>query len=841
MRGSSEAAGGHARNAGSGAVAAVARTTTLAVLPKFPPREYIDPVNPPTGIQAALADRYTLERELGAGGMATVYLARDIKHDRDVAIKVLREDLSASLGKERFLREIRVAAGLQHPHILPLYDSGEADGRLFYVMPFVDGLSLRQKLEKERELPITDAVRILRDVADALSEAHKHGVVHRDLKPENVMLRGRHALVTDFGVAKALSEATGKQSLTTVGIAIGTPTYMAPEQAVADPLVDHRADIYAFGVLAYELLAGRPPFTGLTQQQILAAHLTSMAEPVTRHRAVPPGLATLVMRCLEKKPADRWQSAEELIPQLEAVMTPSGGMTPTSTPPLPVPTTVAWKKIGLVAAAVLVVVALALQPWKWSDGNARAAAADQLKNIAVLPFENIGGDTANAYFADGMTDELANALSRVPNLRVASRTSSYAFRDARARDIAAIRDALKVGALLEGTVSRSGEQLRVSARLTNTTDGVEIWSDAFVRSASDVFAVQNELARSIVSALAPALGGPVTTASADTTRGTHDPAAYDLYLRAQHLWYRRGAAALRQAATLFEQATERDPNFARAFAGIALAKVILVDYEGRAAAGIEAEIERAAAQAQALDSMLAEPLMAMGYFKHITGRPVEAEQYFKRAIALAPNSATAHQWYGIMLNNNNRNDDALRETQKAIELDPLSAIITSNYARALQGVGRSAEALSAMARAKALDPNNAAVRTNSAIAMVAAGRPQDALNDIEEAVRLGLAPEALLIPRVQALLQMRDSAKARAVVAQVAAALGDGANREPDMPTAYALIGDRDKALAALEHVVQARPLRMYSRDYYLSVSTWAPLRTDPRFVRAMDRLRQER
>ena len=283
-------------------------------------------------LSRALAGRYRLERELGAGGMATVYLAHDLKHDRKVAVKVLREELSASLGKERFLREIKVAAALQHPHILPLYDSGDADGLLFYVMPYVDGLSLRDKLTKEGELPIGDAVRILRDIADALSEAHRHGVVHRDLKPENVMLRGRHALVMDFGVAKALSERhrAGK-SLTTVGVALGTPTYMAPEQAVADPHVDHRADLYAFGVVAYELLAARPPFTGASPQQILAAHVTAAAEPVTTHRTMPPALAALVMRCLEKRPADRPQSAEELITQLEAVLTPSGGITPTAT------------------------------------------------------------------------------------------------------------------------------------------------------------------------------------------------------------------------------------------------------------------------------------------------------------------------------------------------------------------------------------------------------------------------------------------------------------------------------------------------------------------------------
>ena len=285
-------------------------------------------------IRAALADRYAVARELGAGGMATVYLAEDLKHHRKVALKVLRPDLAATLGPERFIREITVAANLQHPHVLPLYDSGEAGGFLFFVMPYVDGLSLRQKLIREGELPISDAARILRDVADALAYSHQQGVVHRDIKPENVMLSGRHALVTDFGVAKAVSEATGRHQLTTAGVALGTPTYMAPEQATADPHTDHRADIYAFGAVAYELLTGQPPFVAPTPQAVLAAHVTTAVTPVTSHReSIPPALAALVMRCLQKKPADRYQSADEMIPVLEQLLTPSGGITPTHTAP----------------------------------------------------------------------------------------------------------------------------------------------------------------------------------------------------------------------------------------------------------------------------------------------------------------------------------------------------------------------------------------------------------------------------------------------------------------------------------------------------------------------------
>ena len=314
----------------------------------------------PERLAAALADRYAIDRELGAGGMATVYLAHDLKHDRQVALKVLRQELAAALGAERFHREIQIAAKLQHPNILPLLDSGEAGGLLFFAMPYVEGQSLRERLAREGALPVSDTVRILRDVVDALTEAHAHGVVHRDIKPENIMLRGRHALVTDFGVAKAVSEATGRQTLTTAGVALGTPAYMAPEQASADPHLDHRVDIYAVGAVAYELLTGRPVFMGTTPQMVLSAHVTETPQPITRFReAVPRALEALVMRCLAKQPADRWQSAEELLPQLEALATPSGGITPTDTQPVPA---VAGRRrlvAGAAVAGVAVVTAVA--------------------------------------------------------------------------------------------------------------------------------------------------------------------------------------------------------------------------------------------------------------------------------------------------------------------------------------------------------------------------------------------------------------------------------------------------------------------------------------------------
>ncbi len=377
----------------------------------------------------ALADRYAIQRELGRGGMATVYLARDLKHDRDVAVKVLRPDLAASLGAERFLREIKVAAQLHHPHVLPLYDSGEADGFLYYVMSYEEGQSLREKLAKEGALPVSEAVRLLRDVVDALAHAHKHGVVHRDIKPDNVLLSERHALVTDFGVAKAVSEATGRQQLTTAGVALGTPAYMSPEQAAADPQIDHRADIYAVGALAYELLTGRPPFVGTTAQEVLAAHVTQAPDVVTKHReAVPPALAQVVMRCLEKKPADRWQSAEELLPHLEALTTPSGGITPTDTMPVAVPPMGKHKTAlaGLAALGLVVIAGAVLLLPDRGPGALRIGLTTQLTREPGLEIDPaISPDGNMVAYAAGPQAQMRLYVRQVAGERIIPLTENF--------------------------------------------------------------------------------------------------------------------------------------------------------------------------------------------------------------------------------------------------------------------------------------------------------------------------------------------------------------------------------------------------------------------------------
>jgi serine/threonine-protein kinase len=658
-------------------------------------------------LKDALADRYAIEREIGAGGMATVYLARDLKHDRQVAVKVLRPDLAAVMGADRFLREIKIAAQLHHPHILPLYDSGEADDFLYYVMPYIEGQSLREKLAREGELPIAEAVKILREVVDALASAHKHGVVHRDIKPDNVMLSENHALVTDFGVAKAVSEATGRQALTTVGVAIGTPAYMAPEQAAAEPHIDHRADIYSLGALAYELLTGRPPFTGATQQMVLAAHVTQVPEPVTNHRpAVPPELAQVVMRCLEKKPADRWQSAAELLPHFETLPTPSGGVEPTAAVPA---ASSSQKKsstpwlVGIGAAAALVIAAIGLTRGGGGDAASPAAGADVGKSIAVLAFDDMSPQGDQEYFSDGIAEEILNALTKIPNLKVAARTSSFAFKGTTA-NAQAIGKQLGVSTVLEGSVRKEGNTIRVTAQLIDTDDGFHLWSGTYTRELHSVFAIQDEISRAIVSQLEITLAGgdqaPLVAVATDNTE------AYDEYLRGRYQWNRRTEESLFAAVDHFRRAIDLDSGFALAYAGLADASVVFPAWSQTVdPIAMYAQGEAAARQALALDSTLAGPHAALGFAKYF-GRHewAEGERELRRAVDLNLAYATAHQWLGELLALVGRLDEAEAEIRTAYALDPLSLIINVDVGSVLLYQRRYDAAIEQLERTRELAP-----------------------------------------------------------------------------------------------------------------------------------------
>jgi serine/threonine-protein kinase len=757
----------------------------------------------PERLGAALAGRYTVERELGAGGMATVYLAHDVRHDRKVALKVLREELSASLGKERFLREIKVAAALQHPHILPLYDSGAAGDLLFYVMPYVDGPSLRDRLAKEGELPIPEAVRILRDIADALTEAHRHGVVHRDLKPENVMLRGRHALVMDFGVAKALSEATGRQSLTTVGVALGTPTYMAPEQAVADPHVDHRADIYAFGVVAYELLAGRPPFTGSSPQQVLAAHVTSTPEPIATCRPVPAALAALVMRCLEKRPADRPQSAEELVPQLEALMTPSGGITPTATQPVAAaagPRASRPSRLPLMLAVAAVLALLGFLGWRASRHPTGASsppepAAAAPRRVGVLPFTSRSQDTADAYLGDGMATDLTTTLAGVTGLHVVSRSSAFALRGKTAREAGS---ALHADAMVEGTVGKVDDRLRVTISLVNVADEALLWSQRYDVTEKELYPLQDSAASAIASALG--LAGARRDDAGLAAHRTASPEAHDLVLRGQFLTEQGTEAGLHEAIALFQRAAALDSTYADPWNGIAQAWFFLADTyiaPRQAVPPMRAAVERALS----LDpgSAAAHALHGSLLATYLRDFPA-AESEYLRAIALDSTTPFGGD-YGWLMHLRGLDDSATAVVRRARRHNPFSFAPT-NLAIVIfldRDMLDSASAACQSLRRLAGDRCDANV-------LIRRGRAAEAVRVLQTPPP-GRPEEMVLLS--EALARTGDTATARRELSVALAAAGSSYVREDYVAFAYLALGDTARTLEWLDRGLTAQAANM--------------------------------
>lgn len=597
-------------------------------------------------LKTALADRYRVEREIGRGGMAHVFLAHDLKLDRAVALKVLRPDLAAVLGAERFLHEITIAAQLQHPNILPLHDSGEADRLLFYVMPYVEGESLRDRLNRERQLPIDEALRLAGQVADALDCAHRQGVVHRDIKPENILLREGHALVSDFGIALAVSSAGGTR-MTETGLVLGTPAYMSPEQVAGDREIDGRSDIYSLGCVLYEMLAGDPPFLASTPRAVLAKHVTDPVPPITTVRpSIPQGVAVAITMALSKMPVDRYASAKEFSKALHAEPK-------------------------------------ALQP--------------VLESVAVLPFSNISPDPENEYFSDGITEEIITVLSQVSGLRVASRTSSFYFKGTPTA-IKEVGTTLGVATVLEGSVRRVGKRVRITAQLIDVRKDEHLWSGRYDREIDDIFAVQDDIARAVTAALKVTLLGDVPQPLYE--QGTCNVDAYDAYLMGRYHWNKRTAADLAQAAVHFEEAIKADPEYTMAWS--ALADTYLLFHPSQYNVHTlpwEQALQRgdqAAQRALALDDSLAEAWTALSAIRERQKDYPAAESGYRRAISLNPDYSTAHQWLACLLLTTERDEEALRELRRARELDPLSMIIGVDLIVALDALGRHGDASEGM-------------------------------------------------------------------------------------------------------------------------------------------------
>jgi len=631
-------------------------------------------------LTGVLGGRYRIEREAGRGGMARVFLARDIKHDRDVAVKVIRHDVAASLGSGRFLQEIAIAARLRHPNIVPMYDSGESDGNLYFVMPFEEGPSLRARMKQDAPLALTERISILRDIARALAYAHERGVVHRDIKPDNVLLSGGAAVVSDFGIAKAVSAAQAESpsgTITQAGARIGTPAYMAPEQAVGDPTTDHRADIYSFGCVAYELFAGKPPFEGATTHELVAAHVGATPVPILEVSAtVPRQLAALIMRCLRKLPGDRPQSAHELLRDLDSEPEATDEQAPDRRS-IPKARTVA-----LIALGVALIGAVAYQ--LMNGARATAGAPGDL-TVAVLPLLS-SGDSTERDLGFGLSDEIATALVKEPGVRVMSRRGAAATREALDVDPAKLGRELGVEFLVMGSLRESNGQLTVLARLVQANDGAILWAEQFERSEDDLGAIRSEIARSIGDSLRKKSGFALTVARPRPSRAIA-PEPYILYVLAQAALNRRGQS-VQASADMFRRATELDTLYAEAFSGLSLALALAPHFRPVSSTQVAADAVAAARRALRLDSALAQPHVALGIVKAHAYQWDSAGVEFQEAIKLRTSGDVEPLvQYGRFLLFRGQTREGLRQFLIARNSEPASALVRSwvSYAYYLQG------------------------------------------------------------------------------------------------------------------------------------------------------------
>ncbi len=768
-------------------------------------------------LRTALADRYLVEREIGSGGMATVYEARDMKHERRVALKVLRPDLAAAVGWERFLREIRIAAQLHHPHILQLYDSGEADGFLYFVMPYVEGESLRDRLEREGGLPVDKAVQYAREIADALDYAHRSGVVHRDIKPENVMLSNDHVLVSDFGIALAVT-AAGDDKLTDSGLTIGTPHYMSTEQASGDAAIDGRSDIYSLGCVLYEMLAGTPPFSGRNAQAVMSRHMLDPVPSIrTVRETVPIAVEHAVIRAMAKVAADRHATAGDFAKAL----TESAADSPPRT--LGTAGSRARWAVGLLTViAVSVVATLGVRSWM---GMPKATDT----RVLVRPF-SFSGPAEEQWLSQALAVTIGNEL-RSSGLSVLGRqtaalsvTSGMSFEEiGRALDVTYVLDGdvrMEMGADSQVTIQLLPELIR-------TSDGVSVWSDVFGGVMLEATRFPASVTSELVGALNIALTRPQRRRLAREP-GSEQAAFY--HMRGRSLWHERTPEDNQRAIDAFELALNVDPRYAPAYAGLADAYVIAATYGWADAAEAYRRAEEYARSALALEPS-AEAYAALGaLYDNFYFRTDSAIQLFNTAIDLDPSYGTAYSYLAIRLAQRGDTAGALGAIRRARELDPLSPIITAHYAGFHSMAGRVEDGIAAGQELLRQSPILHA-HSYMALAYEAAGMVDSAVAVSERGTdRYGHPWLYAILVGLQA--RHGDAAVASQDLARLEA-LPDHPDMAYSIASANAALGRADSAFVWLDSAFTTyTPLLRW-----LKVEpNWQVLRDDPRYVAALAR-----
>ncbi|MCG6988235.1 MAG: protein kinase [Gemmatimonadetes bacterium] len=777
-------------------------------------------------LNEGLTGRYRIESVLGKGGMATVYLAQDLRHQRQVALKVLDSELAAVVGAQRFLREIEVTANLQHPHILPLYDSGEVAGVLFYVTPLVKGESLRDRLAREKLLPIDEAVAILRQVAGALDFAHRHGVVHRDIKPGNILLQDGEALLADFGISVALTGTSGER-LTETGLSVGTPAYMSPEQATGSRELDARSDVYSLGAVAYEMLAGEPPVTGATARAMMARLMTESPTPLHVVRdAVPPGLEAAVMRALAKEPTDRFATAREFA---DALVAPASGRVSSvaGTPGAKRPRRTAGIGIGVIGAVAIAAMAWYIAQRQPASPAAAAGNPTEIRSIAVLPLDNYSGDSTQNYFAEGMTDELTTTLATISQLRVISRESAGQFQGRQRPAMPEIAKKLNVDAVVEGSVVRSGDRVRINATLIDARTDSTLWAQSFARNSTDVLALQADLASAIARAVNVRLSGSEESRLAAAP--TVNPAAHDAYLRGRFFFNRPSDENLHKAIEQFEEAVKLDSTFAPAYSGLSDAYLWAGYNEGFISASAAKPKARAAAEeAVALDSTSAEAHTSLAVFKLFYDLDwAGSEREFRRAVALNPSYAFAHDQFALELVFTGQDSESAAESRRAMALDPLSPQVLVDAAMVPIFGKDVAAADQLMNKAIQLDPTFFFPVMVKGWARLEVGRYAEAIPFLVKARTLGAPPFGTAF-LAYAYGAAGDSAKARAELAALEKGSPNGKPARFNLALAYLGLGEHQRAIDDLERAraADSQFLCWLGRD-----AIFDPLRSDPRFI----------
>ena len=772
-------------------------------------------------LQSALADRYRIERPLGRGGMATVYLAEDLKHHRRVAVKVLDPEVAAAIGPERFLREIETVARLTHPHILPLHDSGAADGLLYYVMPYVEGESLRDRLAREKQLPLDDALRIAREVADALSYAHCHGLVHRDVKPENILLESGHAVVADFGIARAVA-AAGGATLTGTGTAVGTPAYMSPEQAAGNRDVDGRSDLYSLGCVLYEMLAGVPPFSGTTAESLTHQHLNVTPRPVTQLRpAVPAGVTAALQRALAKTPADRFTTIGEFAAVLgTGAASPAGSTVARNVP------RVAWVAGGVLAAVAVLWVGMivrrhAIQP---------ATSTGWTASLAVLPLENLSADPTLDLFCDGMTEYLSTSLSGLPRLKVIDSRSTRKFKRSD-RPLREIGQTLGATYLLRWALQKAGERVRVTAQLVRSHDGVQEWGAASTRPMADVFTLQDSISAEIASRV---LGTLTSEEQGRLGRQPLSGEAVSLFARAQavHDRYltRNREEDWQAAASLYTRALALDPHYAPAYG--AFAHLALEHIPDTSAVAV-AQADSLASAALRLDPT--EPL-ALVVKSQMATDPMKGYEVLKRAVAANPNNVEALLHMGYRLRNCGLIHESLPYFERVQSLNPLHRWGYAGRGAALSALGRAEDARRDYERALEIEPEDNVTLRFYFDLLVFTGRLDEAERVLTRIKSIALRDK--LHPAPWAGLYDSDAVAPFEAMLSAAKGLPVDTLQPPTAKLAvYILMGRRDEAIAYLM-ARQRSAMADSTSSSYLALRhspRFATLRSDPRFASLLE------